>query len=51
VSLRGLVNSMDSVTVTPRQTDYEFMSLKCWALNIVELLGTRITALHNRIDK
>jgi hypothetical protein len=50
VSLRDLVNSMDPPSYS-RQTDLEYLSLKCRALNIVELLGIRIMALYNRIDK
>ena len=50
VAARNIINSMDAPSHNP-MTDCQYLSLQYWALMCVELLGMRISALHNRIDK
>lgn len=41
VSLRDIVNNMYPPSHS-QQSDYEYLSLKCWALDIIALVGMRI---------
>ena len=50
VSLKNILKSIDAPSYS-RQTDIQFMALQYWADMCAELLGMRIAALHNRIDK
>ena len=52
VSLKSILKTM--ATDPPsnsRLTDIQFMALEYWAEMCLEELATRITALHNRIDR
>lgn len=49
VSAKNIIRSMDAPS-NSRQTDIQFMALQYWAEMCIELLGMRISALHNRID-
>ena len=49
VAARNIINNMD-VPSNSRHTDCQHLSLQYRALMCVELLGMRISALHNRID-
>ncbi|HET6716368.1 MAG TPA: hypothetical protein VFG90_04510 [Nitrososphaeraceae archaeon] len=44
VSLQDIVKSLNPPSYS-RQTGCEYLSLKCWTLNIIELLGIRMGAL------
>jgi hypothetical protein len=50
VAARNIIKSIDTPSDS-RQTDIQFMALQYWAEMCVELLGMRIKALDNQIDK
>jgi hypothetical protein len=51
VSLKNILNRMGMDTPSHNSlTDVQYLSLQYWACMCVELLGMRISALHNRID-
>jgi hypothetical protein len=50
VAALNIIKSIDTPS-NSRQTDIQFLALQYWAEMCVELLGIRIKALYNRIDK
>jgi hypothetical protein len=50
VAVKNILNKMDAPSHNP-MTDCQHLSLQYWAFMCVELLGMRIAALHNRIDR
>lgn len=49
VAARNIIKSIDTPSDNSL-TDVQYLSLQYWACMCVELLGMRISALHNRID-
>ena len=50
VSLKDILKHMDAPSYS-RQTDIQFEALRYWADMCVGILGIRIGALQNRVDK